>query len=249
MNLADLEPASAWAAASWTDFAAGRGKPERLALLPLFGFADWGLGLPLDFEEVLGSALLRKASAKLATGQLTILSPLRFGLVPYQHGLWGVDIETALRLLAELASGVKEAGFAKLGFFATSPWNQELIDTAARDARVGLGLQTFCVNLTGLGLSLHPGRSETRPDLQAIGSYLLGIAPESASRPGHASLTHFRPGRFDQPGPVDCVESAPDRHQRGQSALDRAAERLAALLAEIVTKSPLPDGGKVPLMS
>jgi len=232
--LANVDRDTFWAHHTWNDFAALAGKDRALAVLPVFGFADHGLGLPLDSEEIAGSAVLRRATELIKTTILCrVLPPARFGLAPYPGAFFGVDAETAHALLVETATGVKAAGFTKLVFFNTSPWNKELVDSTSRDVRVELGLQTFIVNISGLGFDFHPA-SKTRAQAQAAVSHLLGTAAQAPFRPADVSDVDFRPGCFLQPTPVK-----PDPKIDGASMVASAGAHLASLLAEIYARAPL----------
>ena len=209
-----------------------------VAILPVHGFADHGLGLPLDIEEVIGSELLRKSTS---SGELdhvpVIFPPVRWGLSPYQSGLAALDPETLLSMLNELSLGIKQAGYRKLVFWNTSPWNAEIIDVASRDIRINLGLQTFVVDIAGLGLSLHP-RSQDRADVQSIGAYLTGTTPGSITV-GEPVDTKFRPGNWSVLPPVAGISSV-----ESEARLDTAALRLTGLWQEIFDRPGLDTGGQ-----
>jgi creatinine amidohydrolase len=206
-------------------------------VLPVHGFADHGLGLPLDAEEIIGAALLRDAVTTGSAGGLAlkVLPPLRFGLAPYPSTFFGIDPETAHDQVREIASSVRAAGFSKLLFFATSPWHEEWIDAASRDTRVELGLQTFVINLSGLALDFHP-TSEHRAHVQAVASHLLGRPPAQVTLPADMRDTDFRPGNHRQPAPL--AHTSP---LDGAALAAAAAQRLARLLGEIDARAPLPQ--------
>jgi len=232
--LANVEKSTAWVHHTWNDFAALPDKARYVAILPVHGFADHGMGLPLDAEETISSEILRRAVvASIPTIGLRVLPPLRFALAPLKSTLFGVDPETAHDLIHEIATSVHAAGFKKLVFLSTSPWNEELIDAASRDTRVSLGLQTFVVNLSGLGLNFHPAAND-RPKLQAIGSYLLGKPSGPVTRPADVSDVTFRPGNWKHAGPV-AVDASLD----GEALLAAAGSHLARLISEIDAKAPL----------
>jgi creatinine amidohydrolase len=232
--LANADHDTFWAHHAWNDFAALMGKDRALAILPVFGFADHGLGLPLDAEEAVGSAVLRRAAELIKTAiRCRVLPPLRFGLAPYPSTFFGVDAETARALLIEIATGVKAAGFHKLVFFNTSPWNKELVDATSRDIRVELGLQTFIVNTSGLGLDFH-AVSSTRSQVQAAVSHLLGVPAIASNRPDDISDANFRPGCFRQPAPL-----TPNPTIDGAAVVAKAGIHLAKLLAEIHARASL----------
>ena len=233
--LANTEFETAWAHHTWSDFRDLAERDRHLVVLPVFGFADHGLGHPLDAEEIVGSEVLHRAvlHAK-STLRLRVLPPLRFALAPYPNTFFGIDPETAHEFVRDIASSVQAAGFKKLVFWVTSPWNEEFIDAASRDTRVSLGLQTFVINLAGLGLSFHPG-SPSRAKLQGIVTHLTGRAPERAGGlPADVRDATFRPGRWRQPAPV-----TPEPGIDGDSLLAEAGSHLARLLAEIDVRPPL----------
>lgn len=227
--LADVEPETAWAHHAWTEFGKSQLGPRTLAILPLFGFAEHGLGLPLDAEEILGSAVLRAAAvAAKSAGTLRVLPPLRFGVAPYPSGFFGIDAETLRDLILEIADGVKRAGCAKLAFFITSPWNVEIIDTISRDVREVHGLETFYLPLAGLGLNFQPA-SEDRAKTQAAIAKILGQPTSPVSRDSEQRDPDFRPGHFAWPGPLPRGGAPVD----GAAAANAAAAKLAQALVEI----------------
>lgn len=237
--LADAAPANAWAHLAWPDFAALPDPARTLAILPVHGFADHGLGLPLDAEEIAGSALLRTA-VPLATAANSsaptphlVLPPLRFGLAPYPSTFFGIDPETAHDLIREIATSVHAAGFRKLVFFTTSPWHDEFIDAASRDTRIALGLQTFVITLSGLGLEFHP-TSARRAHVQSLTAHLLQKTPTPSSRPADIRDATFRPGNFRQPAALPFNASLD-----GAALLSASAAHLSRLLTEITARAPL----------
>jgi creatinine amidohydrolase len=233
--LAHADPATAWAHQAWSELASRTDRDNTVVVFPIHGFADHGMALPLDIEETVGSAVLRAAVEALAgAAPVLVLPPLRLCLAPYPHTFFGVDPETALASLREIAAGVKAAGFAKLVFFNTSPWNAELLSTAALDLRVHQDLYPYLIGSAGIGLGFHPA-AETRRETQAVAVSLLGKAPAGAPRPAEVRDPDFRPGHYAQPAPV-----AFDASLDGPALLTAAAERLAGLLAEI-TAHRLPD--------
>jgi creatinine amidohydrolase len=192
------------------------------------------LGLPLDAEEIVGSALLRLAGARLDSHvRPLVLPPLRGGPAPYASGFFGIDPDTAHDQVREAAASVKASGFAKLLFFVTSPWQMEFVDVASCDARAELGLQTFVVSLGRIGLDFHPA-SSCRAHAQAVALHLLGTEPAAAYRPAEIRHADFRPGYFAQPAPL-----AADPTLDGAHLLQAAARQFAGLLGEIAARPPL----------
>jgi len=197
-------------------------------ILPVHGFADHGMGLPLDAEEIMGSSVLNSAMTALpADMPLIVLPPLRLCLAPYPHTFFGVDAETALASLAEIATSVKSAGFKKLVLFTTSPWNAELISTAALEARVSLDIYLYVISGAGIGLGFHP-TDPHRAKTQATVAWLARVTPESSPVDSDIRDADFRPGRYAQPTFVPF-----DSSLDGAALLISAADQLASLLCEI----------------
>lgn len=227
-RLANGEGTTAWENHTWEEFASLRDKHLHLVILPLHGIADHGMGLPLDIEETIGGEVLRRAVVQsMPEIRLRVLPPLRFVLAPIPASFFGVDPETAHDLILEIASGVHAAGFRKLLFWNTSPWNAEFMDVVARDVRVAFGLHTFYINLSGLGLDFHPTGSG-RSALQSMGCHLCKTRPSIGTRAGDVTDPQFRPGFWRQPPPV-----APDSSHDPEALLDKTVSHLARLLADI----------------
>ncbi|GAB5560827.1 MAG: hypothetical protein SynsKO_24740 [Synoicihabitans sp.] len=201
-------------------------RSSALAILPIYGMCDHGLGLSLDIEEVIGGALLTASAAVFPTAQIRILPPLRADLSPYRFSPVKTDPENFLEMIQEIAAGVEAAGFDRLVFWTTSPWNAEIVDVASRDIRIGLNLKTFVIELSGLGLSLHP-RSSDRERAQILGGTLTQTTPESVAG-SDPSDSDFRPGNWSRlPAVIAGATEAPE------AIFDRSAQALAALLQEV----------------
>jgi creatinine amidohydrolase len=232
--LANVDRSTFWAHYAWSEFASLNAKENHLVIIPLYGFSDHGLGLPLDAEEILGSAVLRHAV--IQAGNVVpchVLPPVRFGLAPYPGSFFGIDFETAYALLHEIAAGVKTAGFSKLVFFNTSPWNRELVINASRDIRIAQKLQTFIIATPALGFDFHPA-SEKRTQAQAAVTQLLGTPNRPSTRAADIRDAHFRPGCFIQPTPL-----TPDSSIDGAAIINTAGQHLARLFAAVQARAPL----------
>lgn len=234
--LADSDPLTAWAHRPTTDFPGRAQIDSRTTIIvPVYGHADHGLGLSLDVEEVLGAAVLRRASKQWTNEiPLLVLPPIRFALAPSPPALGALDPETSHEFIREVVEGIQSSGYRKIVFWSTSPWNGELIDAASRDARVDLGLQTFVIEIKGVGLNLHPSSSD-RSVAQAIVALQLEQAPELPPLEAPtATDSTFRPGKR--------VKSPPVQYDTGidaVAALNSAADQLAGLLGEIDARAPL----------
>lgn len=164
------DEATFWPWLPWTDFARWPDKAGTTVVLPVTGFADWGLDAPLDAEETVALSVLRAASARpaLPPGKLLVLPPQRFVVGPSASCAFPVDVPTAHAALDEWCASVAAAGFRRIVIYNSSPWNEELVDAAARDIRIARGLQMFCVNLSALGLDFAPWRDGERTALRAL---------------------------------------------------------------------------------
>lgn len=209
-----------------------------LCVLPIYNFADHGLGLPLDTEEVLGAAVLNQTlRSAQPLPRLRVLPPLRFGLSPYGPQIGRISPEFALAQLREISLSIQSSGYQKFLFWVTSPWNKEIVDVAARDARIELGLQTFLIGLQGVGLGLHPAKGN-RTEAQAVTSFLLNKKP--AEPTDSTSLLPNddtkRPGNWSNLPPINF-----DSALNGRELLSRAGETMADLLRDI-SSHPNLDG-------
>src|SRR5262245_16281336 len=111
-SLADLPEAILWSRRTWTEFSRLQAPETHMVILPVFGFAGWGLGRPMDLEEILGCGVLCAMfdAAPDCAKRTIIAPPLRFALGPYPHCLFGIDYETALDLVREIAESIAAAG-------------------------------------------------------------------------------------------------------------------------------------------
>jgi creatinine amidohydrolase len=185
------------------------------------GLADWGLDQPLDAEETVLMHVLREASLhKPSDLRLLVLPPVRFVLGPEPGCAFAIDPDVACNLLEEITGSVHAAGFRRIVLFNASPWNEELCKAVGRDQRIALGLQMFCVPLSGLGLDFHPVRGGARTKLKAVLAELTGGAP--AQSPGAES---------------------------GAAILQATSLRLLGLLGEVRDQAPLAHGGALPPVS
>jgi creatinine amidohydrolase len=232
--LARANPDTAWAHLTTTDFPAAVARPGALAVLPVYGFADHGMGLPMDAEEVVLSALLTAACAEAAAiSAPCVLPPLRFGPAPGAANSWfGVSPEDARDLVLELAKGVRFAGFAKLLIVSSSPWQRECLDAAARDARIETGLIVYRVHLASLGIDFHPAApASIRLGTQALAATLLETIP-LVSQPQDSADEHFRPGKWVHPPPLPAGPVGESRAAAAELVRRQASERLARLVVE-----------------
>ena len=160
-----------WPRSKWPDFASMPNKDKVVVIVPIVGLSDWDLNLSLDLEEVISMPVLEQASREIDTAiSHLVLPPLRFVIGSDESTFFTVDSETAHQTLKEITLSIQESGFRKVVFYNSSPWNEDLLIVAARDFRIELGMQMFCINLAGIGLDLLSDRSTTRDDCRILGS-------------------------------------------------------------------------------
>lgn len=206
-------------------------------MIPMTGFADAALGHPLDGEETVLLSVLKSASEHSAgDGPLLVLPPLRFLAGPGEYCAFAVPPPLAHALIREVVESVTASGFRRIVLLNSSPWNESLIDVAARDLRLALGVSLFCVNLSALGLDFHPFRSTSRRLVQTLLTGLYGREPKRSARGSF-------PGSFARealPPVLAPWDNVDESASRVPAILRTAAERLSSLLQEIRAHPLLP---------
>lgn len=237
-SLCVADEATFWPNLRWPQFKTWPDKARTLVVVPLAGLCDAGLGHPLDAEETVLTAVLRAASASRPGNlPLLVLPPLRFVLGPHPGCAFPIGPAVAHALVREVVESVVASGFRRVVLFNSSPWNEDLVDAAARDLRVSLGIQTFCVNLGALGLDFHPARSRSRRTLQTVLTALYRREPRQAPPVGAAS-TFVREAPVPLPAPWESLAAA---GAEAPAVLEGCAALLASLLGEIHAHPELPD--------
>ena len=235
-EIANVDRETFWAHQSWPSLADRPDKEKVIVVVPFVGYADWGLGHPLDLEEIVGMAVLRRA-VEGVKGAIPILvvPPLRFVLGPYANCAFTIDPETAYRFVEEVVESIHLAGFRKVVLFNTSPWSEDLINKAcARDLRIEFGLQIFSVNLYGLGLDFHPVRSGSRRTVQTLGTFLLNREPSFDADPGwRIPSDGLSPGEPDRGSILRGFQTLEEAGREGPDFLRESGGHLGRLLKEI----------------
>lgn len=207
---------------------------DGVAVLPLFGLGDCGLGAPLDAEELVGTALLAAAAADLGDGAaawLRILPPQRLLAGGHAGAAFPLAATDVLDLLESLARQARDSGVPRLCIFTTSPHNEEIAETAARDAHQRHGVAAYCVHSAAVGADFHPVRRETSDTLFRL-LEAAGAAPARSRlrpRPPRLLLAE-RPWIVTDPGRASAPRPDP---AAARAALAACGARLAALLRAI----------------
>ena len=169
IQICTADEATFWPWRRWPEFANWTAKQETVVIIPIAGFADYGLTKGLDAEEAVLMAVLREASLKRPPDlKLLVVPPIRFALGPKASCAFAVAPDVACDLLEEVATWVAAAGFSRILFFNASPWNEEIVKAVGRDLRISLKIRFFCVQLSALGLDFNPARVNDRPRLEAV---------------------------------------------------------------------------------
>ncbi len=219
IQICHAHEATFWPWFRWPDFANWPGKAHTVVVVPVAGFADWGLGHGLDLEETVLMSVVNAASLLRRPGlRLLVLPPVRFVLGPQPACAFPVDPDVACDLLEEIVSSIGAAGFSRILLFNASPWNEELCKAVGRDLRINRKLQMFCVHLSALGLDFNPARGGDRGALQAVVAALLDDPAAGVAAQGRQVLAH-------------------------------TAARFASMLEEMRDRPPLAHGGELPLLT
>jgi creatinine amidohydrolase len=243
------DEATFWPWRTWTDFArlSAAEKQGTTVIVPIAGMADWGLGHPLDAEELVLMAVLQAAVGQRPAGFAPlVIPPLRFVLGPDAGCAFAVDPPTGHAFLREVAASINAAGFRRLILFNASPWNEELCAAASRDLRIEYGLQIFRINLSAIELDFHPARSQSRRRVQTLVTALTGRAPETTDAAAPARPLWADERVTPLPGPAASVATAATE---GASILAAAAARVSALFGEIAAHPPLARDGALLVMT
>jgi creatinine amidohydrolase len=172
-NLSITHDASFWPFIPWADFARMTDRDRRVVIIPVVGMADWDLDAPLDFEECLTLSILKTAlEGAVDNTRFLVIPPVRFTMGRPGQSCFTVDAETAHATLEDIVTSIHAHGFRKILFLNSSPWNEDLVDSAGRDLRIKLGVQPFCINLSSIGLDFQA--EEARDRLIALRDCLLG---------------------------------------------------------------------------
>jgi hypothetical protein len=232
-----------WPHRRWPEFENWPDKAETLVLCPVTGHTDWGLGHPLDAEELIITTLLGHAAGKLSNKNAWLtLPPCRFTSGPHARTSFPVPLELAFAHLTAWGKSVAESGFRKLVFVNASSFHEDIIDAVGRDLRVEFGIQVFIINLSGLGISLHPDSPEGRLRAQTLITAILQQAPVSEAY-DYSAKTPLPPGveapwdtpEWPMPEPLSLAEAA----AAAPAFLDQAAEHFIRLTTEILGHPPL----------
>jgi creatinine amidohydrolase len=225
-----------WAWNSWAQFESWPDKDNTVVIIPVVGLADWGLGHPLDAEEIVLTHILKEACRMVPDGRKPlVVPPLRFVFGADKSCAFPVDQPTALALIGEVAASVAAAGFRRIILLNSSPWNEEICGAAARDLRVFRNLHMFQLHLSALDLDFHPVRSRSRRRVQTLATFLLGTEPEKLeSSPTVPSWGEEPVAPLE--GPALTLKEA---SAEGPSILSTAATRVSKLLGDIRDRAPL----------
>ena len=232
------DDATFWPWLKWPDFAAWDRPAETLVVVPIAGLADAFLGHPLDAEEtVLMTVLKAAAESKPADLRMLVVPPLRFVLGPGPGCAFPISPPVAHAQLREVVESILSVRFRRIVLLNASPWNEDLIDAAARDLRISHGAQMFCINLSALGLDFHPTRSTSRRPLQTLLTGLYGREPRPRVRA--PTPNPLLGGAFPEiPEPWDDLATS---SAKTGPTVRACGDRLVSLFLEIRAHPALPQ--------
>jgi len=233
-----------WPHRSWQELEKWPDKAGTLVLCPVTGHTDWGLGHPMDAEELIITTLLRHAAEILPDkGKWLTLPPCRFAAGPHARTSFPMPLELTFSHLRAWGKSVAESGFRKLVFVNASPFHEDIVDAVGRDLRVEFGIQVFIINLNGLGINLHPDYPEGRLRAQTLVTAILQQAPvnEPIAPSNKAALpvgveAPWDPPEWNMPEPLSLAEA----NATAPEIFGKAADHFIRLTTEILNHPPLP---------
>ena len=245
-----------WRDLSTTDIA-GLDMARAIAVLPVSAIEQHGPHLPLSVDADLNAGILARALAQVPADLPVLALPLQEIGKSNEHqafpGTLTQSAETLIRGWTEIAESVHRAGIRKLAIFNSHGGQPQIVDIVAVDLRVRLSMLAVGLSWFDLGLpdglfpeeelafGIHGGAVET--------SMMLHLHPNKVRR---ERLADF-PSRYrDLAASHPLVRQAgfawmtQDLHasgaignaaladaEKGRLIVEHAADRLAALLAEI----------------
>ncbi len=233
-SIAIQHPDAFWPNYRWPQFDSWENKEKTLIYVPTISMTDWGMGFPLDAEEVLVMSLLKAASERKPTELSWLyLPPASLVAGPHMRTAFPVNLDLAYDYLHDLGKSIAASGFRKIVFINANPWMEDIIDATGRDLRIALDLQMFCVNLSGLQLNFHPDADRAR--LNAVLRHLFGEAPAQSTE-SQSNTQH--PGIL-QNWNVNVKEPIGGSGLDGKEVLDDAVDHFIRLSQEIYNKAPI----------
>lgn len=242
-SLAIHDTSTFWAHSRWPEIQAWPDKPRTLVICPVTSFTDWGIGHPLDAEEILVMRLLQRASERKPEDlSWLVLPPCRFVAGAHERTAFALPLAIACRQLTDWARSMATAGFTRLVFVNASPFCEDIISTCGCDLRAEEKLQVFSIHLAGLGLDLHPRSPDDRRRAQTIITALTGQAPvispgSTGPTPGYPQgvSADWMPSVWPMPEPLPLSEA----RAAATSLIAEAAAHFVRLALEIRDHPPL----------
>lgn len=164
-----IPPARYFAYLNWKQVEALPDKENTVLLQPVAAIEQHGPHLPLAVDSAIVLGVLGRALGKLdPTVPCYVLPPLYYGK-SNEHirfpGTITLSAETLLATLAEVADSVARAGFRKLAFVNGHGGQPQVVQIAAREARLRHGdlavFPTFIWSVPNSGAELVPAREAT----------------------------------------------------------------------------------------
>lgn len=242
-NLAIHDTSTFWAHRRWPEIRAWPDKPRTLIICPVTSFTDWGIGHPLDAEEILVMRLLQRAGeCKPKDLSWLVLPPCRFVAGAHERTAFALPLATACRQLTDWGRSMAGAGFTRLVFVNASPFCEDIVDTCGCDLRAEEKLQVFSIHLARLGLDLHPRSPDDRRRAQTIVTALTGQAPIISTESAAPSpewpqgvSPDWMPPVWPMPEPLSLSEAK----ATGTQLLEATAAHFVRLALEIRDHPPL----------
>jgi creatinine amidohydrolase len=231
-----------------------------VALLPVAAVEQHGPHLPVAVDATLARGIVAKATDYFADDLQVLILPQADIGKSNEHlafpGTLSFSAETLIRMWTEIGECVHRAGIRKFALFNSHGGQPQIMDIVARDLRVRLKMAALAASWWAYGMpeglwpteemkfGIHAGGVET--------SMMMHLAPGQVR---HDKIANFRPGQLDLAKefkllaytgssalawqsqdlhPSGAVGNASDSDAaRGAKVVDHAAQKLAALMAEL----------------
>ncbi len=173
-------------------------------LLPIGSVEQHGPHLPLDTDANAATAVVERASRRLAEPPALVLPPIWWGLSPYWlpfAGTLSLRPETILALIADLGASVARHGLRRMVIVNGHGGNGRVVGVAATQ------------------LADHGVRAAALSYWELLGAELAALAPGDGGHVGHAGQTETSIQLFLQPELVAQALVTPDLCANLQPAL------------------------------
>jgi creatinine amidohydrolase len=252
-----------------TEEFSGLDAERTVALLPVCAVEQHGPHLPLRVDAAINAGILARAVALLPQESRLLVLPAQNVGKSDEHtafaGTLSINYETLGRLWFDLAQSVHRAGCRKIIFFNSHGGQPQLIDIVCRELRVRLNM--LAVNCawfnvtpmsdlfeaaelqygihggaveTSIMLHLHPGLVKMERARNFVSRAIALEADSAVLRVEGATAIGWQTQDLNQAGA--CGDATAASATLGKELVERAAQALAALVADVARCAGVPAG-------